>query len=72
MQTTQLSTESILPLTCSRSGTCCFGKAVMLNPWELFCFSKEKKISQSQKVLIFGNLSVNLLKIVMSQKQLNL
>ena len=45
MQTTQLSTESILPLTCSRSGTCCFGKAVMLNPWELLNFSIEKKIT---------------------------
>ncbi|QXP65231.1 YkgJ family cysteine cluster protein [Polaribacter sp. HaHaR_3_91] len=45
MQTTKLSTESILPLTCSRAGTCCFGKAVMLNPWELFSFSKEKKVS---------------------------
>lgn len=43
MQTTKLSTQSILPLTCSRSGTCCFGKAVMLNPWELYRFSKEKK-----------------------------
>ena len=45
MQTTKLSTNSILPLTCSRSGTCCFGKAVMLNPWELLNFSKEKKIT---------------------------
>lgn len=45
MQTTKLSTESILPLTCSRSGTCCFGKDVMLNPWELLNFSKEKKIT---------------------------
>lgn len=45
MQTTKLSTQSILPLTCSRSGTCCFGKAVMLNPWELLSFSKEKKIT---------------------------
>ncbi|WP_299063586.1 YkgJ family cysteine cluster protein [uncultured Polaribacter sp.] len=43
MQTTKLSSQSVLPLTCSRSGTCCFGKAVMLNPWELHCFSKEKK-----------------------------
>jgi uncharacterized protein len=24
-----------LPLTCSRSGTCCHGKMVWLNPWEL-------------------------------------
>jgi Fe-S-cluster containining protein len=44
MQTTKLNTQSILPLTCSRSGTCCFGKAVMLNPWELLRFSKEKNI----------------------------
>jgi len=45
MQTTKLTPESILPLTCSRSGTCCFGKTVKLNPWELFSFSKEKKIT---------------------------
>tara|TARA_B110000046_G_scaffold186038_1_gene231699 strand:+ start:10898 stop:11764 length:867 start_codon:yes stop_codon:yes gene_type:complete len=45
MQTTKLSSKSILPLTCSRSGTCCFGKAVMLNPWELFRFSQEKGIT---------------------------
>lgn len=45
MQTTKLSNQSILPLTCSRSGTCCFGKVVTLNPWELLSFSKEKKIS---------------------------
>jgi len=45
MQTTKLSNQSILPLTCSRSGTCCFGKVVMLNPWELLSFSKEKKIT---------------------------
>lgn len=48
MQTTKLSTQSILPLTCSRSGTCCFGKDVMLNPWELFRFSKEKQITQRE------------------------
>ena len=48
MQRTKLSTQSILPLTCSRSGTCCFGKAVMLNPWELLIFSKEKKITSRE------------------------
>ena len=48
MQTTKLSTNSILPLTCSRSGTCCFGKDVMLNPWELLNFSKEKKIAPGE------------------------
>ena len=45
MQITKLSTQSVLPLTCSRSGTCCFGKEVMLNPWELLSFSREKKIT---------------------------
>ncbi|CAM1364931.1 conserved protein of unknown function [Tenacibaculum soleae] len=45
MQTTKLTSKSILPLTCSRSGTCCFGKDVMLNPWELFRFSNEKKVT---------------------------
>ena len=45
MQTTKLSTDSVLPLTCSRAGTCCFGKAVMLNPWELLNFSKEKQVT---------------------------
>lgn len=42
MKITKLSAESILPLTCSRSGTCCFGKAVQLNPWELMRLSEEK------------------------------
>lgn len=48
MQTTKLTSESILPLTCTRSGSCCFGKAVMLNPWELYQFSIEKKITQRE------------------------
>jgi len=48
MQTTKLNTESILPLTCSRAGTCCFGKAVMLNPWELYSFSREKKVTSRE------------------------
>lgn len=48
MQTTKLTNQSILPLTCTRSGSCCFGKAVMLNPWELLCFSKEKNITAKE------------------------
>lgn len=48
MQTTKLSPESILPLTCSRAGTCCFGKAVILNPWELLNLSLEKKITPKE------------------------
>ena len=45
MQTTLLSLEDNLPLTCTRTGTCCHGNLVRLNPWELFCLAKEKKVS---------------------------
>jgi uncharacterized protein len=45
MQISKLTKESILPLTCSRAGTCCFGKTIFINPWELACFSKEKNIT---------------------------
>ena len=48
METTKLTSESVLPLTCSRSGSCCFGKDVMLNPWELINFSKEKGITSRE------------------------
>jgi Fe-S-cluster containining protein len=43
METTKLSLQDTLPLTCSRSGTCCHDKVVLLNPWELFCLAREKK-----------------------------
>lgn len=29
-----------LPLTCTRLGTCCFGKAVWVNPWEVACLAQ--------------------------------
>jgi hypothetical protein len=45
MTTTILQLHEELPLTCSRTGTCCHGKQVFLNPWELACLSKEKQIS---------------------------
>ncbi len=45
MVTTKLSKHDKLPLTCSRTGTCCHGKLVLLNPWELVCFAKEKKVT---------------------------
>ena len=43
--TTKLNIHDVLPLTCTRTGTCCHGKNVNLNPWELACLAKEKKIS---------------------------
>lgn len=48
MQTTKINIQDKLPLTCSRSGICCHGNKVMLNPWELNCLAKEKKITTSE------------------------
>lgn len=45
MQTTKLNLHDKLPLTCTRTGTCCHGKNVNLNPWELVCLAKSKEIS---------------------------
>ena len=48
MITTKLNIHDNLPLTCSRTGTCCHGKQVWLNPWELVCLAKEKKITSRE------------------------
>ncbi len=45
MKNTLLSKNDILPLTCSRKGTCCHGNQVLLNPWELRSLSVEKQLS---------------------------
>lgn len=45
MHTTALQLQDVLPLTCSRKGTCCHGNRVLLNPWELFCLAREKKMT---------------------------
>jgi Fe-S-cluster containining protein len=45
MVTTRLHLQDKLPLTCTRTGTCCHGKIVWLNPWELVCLAREKKIT---------------------------
>jgi uncharacterized protein len=37
-----------LPLTCSRSGTCCHGKMVWLNPWELAHLARAAHCSPQQ------------------------
>ncbi len=42
---TVLSLTDSLPLTCSRTGTCCFGKAVWINPWELATLADAKGMS---------------------------
>jgi Fe-S-cluster containining protein len=48
MKTNQLAIHDTLPLTCSRTGTCCHGKQVLLNPWELVCLAQEKKITSRE------------------------
>jgi uncharacterized protein len=42
---TVLTLTDDLPLTCSRSGTCCHGKTVRLNPWELACMAEAKGLT---------------------------
>ncbi len=53
MITTKLNPEDKLPLTCSRTGTCCHGKTVWLNPWELALIAREKKISRSEFIDLY-------------------
>lgn len=48
MITTRLNIHDTLPLTCSRTGTCCHGKMVLLNPWELACLAKAKGVSSKE------------------------
>ena len=43
--TTNLTLTDVLPLTCTRSGTCCHGKTVRLNPWELARLAKAKGLT---------------------------
>ena len=45
MIVTKLKLTDSLPLTCSRTGTCCHGKTVHLNPWELAKIAKSKQLS---------------------------
>ena len=44
-ETTYLLPTDGLPLTCSRAGTCCHGKAVWLNPWELACLATARGLT---------------------------
>ncbi len=42
---TVLSLTESLPLTCTRAGTCCHGKTVWLNPWELALLAAAKGLT---------------------------
>ncbi len=45
MEVQHLELTDKLPLSCSRKGTCCFGKQVVLNPWEIATLSETKGMS---------------------------
>ncbi|MBA2482217.1 MAG: YkgJ family cysteine cluster protein [Planctomycetes bacterium] len=45
---TILDLDDHLPLTCTRSGTCCHGKHVWLNPWELACLARARGIEPAE------------------------
>lgn len=52
MQTTSHGTTLVpadrLPLTCTRAGTCCHGKMVWLNPWELATLAAEARLPAAE------------------------
>ena len=45
LTTTSLNSGDLLPLTCTREGTCCHGKTVWLNPWELARLAQGRGLS---------------------------
>ena len=42
---TILADDAILPLTCTRSGTCCHGKDIRITPWELALLAQARGLS---------------------------
>jgi uncharacterized protein len=44
MANTIVAGHDLLPLTCTRAGTCCHGKDVRINPWELACLAQEQGV----------------------------
>lgn len=43
--TTVLTASDVLPLTCTRLGTCCHNKQVWLNPWELAALARARELT---------------------------
>ncbi len=44
-QRQKITTNEILPLTCTREGSCCHGNQVLLNPWELALLASQNKLT---------------------------
>ena len=62
MLKTKLNFHDKLPLTCNRSGICCHGKVVHINPWELVCLSNEKKTTPKEFLDLYCELGGIILK----------
>jgi len=45
---TALNDDDSLPLTCTRAGTCCHGKEVWLNPWELSALAASRGLAVAE------------------------
>lgn len=43
-EVTKLAINDVLPLSCTRIGTCCHGNNVFVNPWELHALADEKNM----------------------------
>ena len=54
MKHTIIDKNERLPLTCSRRGSCCFGKQVRINPWELATIAKTKGTLTNEFIQNFG------------------
>ena len=48
IKTTLLFHTDILPLTCTRTGTCCHGNQIWINPWEVRQLADTKKITVTE------------------------
>ena len=44
-QRRKITTTEVLPLTCTREGSCCHGNQVLLNPWELALLASKNKLT---------------------------
>lgn len=44
-QRQKITATEVLPLTCTREGTCCHGNQVLINPWELALLASHNKLT---------------------------
>ena len=44
-QRQKITASEVLPLTCTREGSCCHGNQVLLNPWELALLASQNKLT---------------------------